>query len=237
MAERNAVMRLPSDFHPNRSPENWLLYECGDQALIRLRDRFKGVVYDLGCGEMPYRDWVLQFADRYIGVDWSSSLHELRADILADLNARLPIEDGVADTVMSLSVLEHLREPEMMLREAYRLLRPGGSLVLQVPFMWWVHEAPHDYFRFTRYGLEHLLRKAGFADIEVVANTGFWTMWVCKFNYQTTRLPRGPRMMRLGLLALLRLVWTIDQRIARWLDKRWKCDEETQAYTVCAKRP
>lgn len=237
MGERNVVRKRPSEFHPNRSPENWLLYECGDEVLVRLRDRFKGVVYDLGCGEMSYRGWVLQFADRYVGVDWSHSLHKLKADILADLNTPLPIEDGVADTVISFSVLEHLREPDMMLREAHRLLRPGGSIILQVPFMWWVHEAPHDYFRFTRYGLEHLFRKAGFVEIEVIANTGFWAMWVSKFNYQTTRLIRGPRILRLGIAATLRLVWIVDQCVARWLDKHWTCEEETQAYTVCAKRP
>lgn len=236
MAKSTSIPKGPSHFHPNRSPENWLLYECGDRALVELQDHFRGVVYDLGCGEMPYRSWVLQFADRYVGVDWSHSLHDVKADIFADLNARLPIEDGVADTVISFSVLEHLREPELMLIEAHRLLKPGGSIVLQVPFMWWVHEAPHDYFRFTRHGLEHLFRKAGFVDIEISANTGFWAMWVSKFNYQTTRLIRGPRALRLGIAAALRLAWFIDQHIARWLDKRWKCEEETQAYTVSARR-
>jgi hypothetical protein len=53
------------------------------------------------------------------GVDWSGTLHELKADILADLNEPLPIEDQVADTVVSLSVLEHLREPQTMLNEAF----------------------------------------------------------------------------------------------------------------------
>lgn len=237
MAERSAVLKRPSQFHPNRSPENWLLYECGDEALVRLQDRLKGSVYDLGCGEMPYRDWVLQFADRYVGVDWSNSLHKIKADILADLNEPLPIEDGVADVVLSFSALEHLREPETMVREAHRILKPGGSIVIQVPFMWWVHEAPHDYYRFTRFGLEYLLRKAGFTDIQVDANTGFWVMWVAKFNYQTTRLIRGPRILRFGVAIVLRIIWFMGQRAARLLDRRWKCEEETQAYTASARRP
>lgn len=230
-------MKGPSEFHPNRSPENWLLYDCGDQALARLSDRIRGTVYDLGCGEMPYRGWVLQFAERYVGVDWSHTLHELKADVVADLNAELPISDCVADTVISFSVLEHLREPDTMLKEAQRLLRPRGSIVLQVPFMWWVHEAPHDYFRFTRHGLEHLFRKAGFINVEVKANTGFWAMWVTKLNYQSTRLVRGPRPLRFFIGSVLRLVWFADQHIARWLDKRWVCEEETQGYTVSAIKP
>jgi len=237
MADCGMVPRRPSEFHPNRTLENWLLYDSGDEALVRLRDHLKGAVYDLGCGEMPYREWVLQFADRYVGVDWSDTLHELKADIIADLNDRLPIEDRVADSVISFSVLEHLREPETMLNEAYRLLKPGGAIVLQVPFMWWVHEAPHDYFRFTRYGLEHLFRKAGFVEVEIIANTGFWVMWVTKFNYQTRRLIRGPRLLRVGITAILWLVWIMDQITARWLDKYWKCEEETAGYTVSARKP
>src|SRR5258705_3003446 len=117
----------------------------------------------------------------------------MKADIVADLNQRLPIPDGVADTVVSFQVLEHLNEPQTMLDEAHRILAPGGCLVLAVPFQWWVHEAPHDYFRYTRFGLRHLLTKAGFSDVVVQETSGFWTTWLLKLNYQTVRLIRGPR--------------------------------------------
>lgn len=236
MAKAVAALKRPSEFHPNRTLENWVLYDSGDAGLIRLRAHLKGTVYDLGCGEMPYREWALQFADRYVGVDWSDTLHELKADVVADLNGPLPLEDGVADTVISCSVLEHLHEPETMLKEAYRILKPGGAIILQVPFMWWVHEAPHDYFRFTRYGLDRIFRKAGFLDVEVMANTGFWVMWVTKFNYQSTRLIRGPKALRYVVSILLKITWTLDQYVARWLDKRWICEEETAGYTVFAQK-
>lgn len=226
-----------SRHHTNRKAYNWLIYDTGDRFLQMFSSHFKGDLYDLGCGEMPYRNWFLQNADRYVGVDWSDTLHELKADIVADLNAPLPIKDMAADTVVSLSVMEHLREPQNMLKEAIRILKPGGSMILQVPFMWWVHEAPHDYYRYTCYGLKYMFEKAGFTDVEVMPQTGFWVMWTLKFNYQSTRFIRGPWPVRKLMAVLLRAIWELDQRIAPWLDKHWQCEGETAGYFVVAKKP
>ena len=90
-----------SQFHSNRKAYNWLVYDVGDRWLEKHADHYRGTVYDLGCGEAPYRDWFLQYADRYIGVDWSDSFHNTKADIVANLNEPLPIDDAVADTVLS----------------------------------------------------------------------------------------------------------------------------------------
>jgi SAM-dependent methyltransferase len=220
--------------HPNDKPYNFLIYKINLEFIDRFKKFYKGNLYDLGCGEMPYREWFLQYASTYTGVDWEKSLHNIGANIVADLNEPLPIEDGAADTVISLSVLEHLREPAMFLQETHRILKPGGVLVLQVPFMWWEHEVPHDYYRFTRYGLSYLLRKAGFATVEVHAQTGFWLMWILKFNYQTTRLIRGPRISRRVVTAMLEPIWLLAQHLARWLDRRWATEGETAAYFAVA---
>lgn len=222
--------------HTNNKPHNWLVYEINHEFLKRLSDNFRGHLYDLGCGEMPYKSWLLNYADHYTGVDWGSTLHELKADILADLNEPLPIESEVADTVMSLSVMEHLREPQVFLDEAHRILKPGGSMVLQVPFMWWVHEAPYDFYRYTRYGLQYMFEKAGFTEITIHPQTGFWVMWTLKFNYQTTRLVRGPWPIRKVMALLMRGIWAIDQRVAPWLDKYWKGEGETAGYFVVARK-
>lgn len=225
-----------SQNHSNRKPHNWLIYDVGDTWLTRFTDRYKGHLYDLGCGEMPYKNWLLTYADQYTGVDWGSTLHELKADILADLNDPLPIEGEVADTVISLSVMEHLREPQLFLNEAHRILKPGGAMVLQVPFMWWVHEAPYDFYRYTRYGLQYMFKKAGFTEVTIYPQTGFWVMWTLKFNYQTTRLVRGPWPVRKVMALLMRGIWAIDQRVALWLDKYWKGEGETAGYFVVARK-
>ena len=223
-----------SQAHPNRKAHNWLIYKVLDQGLEKFKSLYRGHLYDLGCGEMPYKDWLLGYASQYTGVDWGGTLHELKADIVADLNEPLPIESEVADTVVSFSVMEHLREPQGFLGEAYRILKPGGAMILQVPFMWWVHEAPHDYYRYTEYGLRYMFEKAQFTDISVHAQTGFWTMWTLKFNYQSNRLIRGPWLVRKLMTLLLRGVWAINQRIAPLLDKHWKSEGETAGYFVVA---
>jgi SAM-dependent methyltransferase len=223
-----------SRLHPNRRPYNWLIYDNGDSWLERFKDNCKGHLFDLGCGEMPYREWLLKYADSYTGVDWSGTQHELKADIIADLNKPLPIQDEVANTVISLSVMEHLQEPQLFLSEANRILKRGGSMILQVPFMWGVHEAPHDYFRYTRFGLQYLLEKAGFTGVQVYASTGFWTMWTLKFNYQTLRLIRGPVPFRKLISGFLHGLWSLNQRIAPRLDAYWKAEAETAGYFVVA---
>lgn len=119
-------MKISQD-HPNRKAHNWLIYDVSDSWLNELKEHFTGTLYDLGCGESPYKPWLLQHVDKYIGVDWSGSYHETTADIVANLNEPLPIENEVADTVLSLSVMEHLSEPQLMLTEANRILKPGGG--------------------------------------------------------------------------------------------------------------
>lgn len=165
------------------------------------------------------------------------SLHGIHADISAYLNLPLPVNSNVADHIVSFEVLEHLAEPCTMQSEAFRILKPGGSLTLSVQFQWWVHEAPLDYYRYTRYGLEHLLIKSGFVDVSNKPTTGFWTMWILKLNYQTTRLIRGNYPARILIRALLIPFWWVTQTIAPRLDHFWFDDRETTGYLVTARKP
>lgn len=132
--------------------------------------------------------------------------------------------------------MEHLCEPQSFLNEAYRILKPNGSIILQVPFMWKVHEAPYDYFRFTKFGLKHLFQRAGFRDIQVIEQSGFWITWVLKLNYFTAGRVRGPWLIRKPLAVLARLLWIVDQPIAKLLDRFSDSSEETCGYFVLAKK-
>lgn len=215
---------------------NWLVYRIANKLVQQRLPAFFGMVLDLGCGERPFESDILRHAASYIGMDWSQTLHDLRADVVGDANQPLPFQTGVFDHVVSFEVLEHLAEPDVMLREAYRVLKSGGELTLSVPFQWWVHEAPWDYQRFTRHGLEYHLRKAGFEEIFIHPRTGFWTMWILKINYQTTRLVRGPRPLRMLMRALLTPIWLANQSIAPWLDRLWPDERETAGYFATAQK-
>ena len=124
----------------NYLTHNWLAMSFNNKILKKNYKFIKGNVYDFGCGKRPYEEDILKIADKYIGVDWKNSLHDLKADIIADLNKLLPIESQVADTITSFQVMEHLCEPQSFLNEAYRILKPNCYIILTVPFQWWVHE-------------------------------------------------------------------------------------------------
>lgn len=223
--------------HSNRRAYNWLAYQNFDFFLEKFIPRYKGVLYDLGSGESPYKDFFLQHADSYVAIDWGGSYHDTSADIDADLNKPLPVKSDTADTVVSLSVMEHLHEPQTMLNEAFRILKPGGCIVLQVPWQWWVHEAPYDFFRYTPFGLKHLFGKAGFVDVVVEPQCGFFSMWLLKFNYFSLRFIRGPGPMRLAIKAMLMPIWYLNQKIAPFLDKLDKdWAAETSGYFVTASK-
>jgi SAM-dependent methyltransferase len=121
-----------------------------------------GAVLDVGCGRKPYRP--LTRATRYVGVDLDTPATRAlaAADVYYD-GRRLPFPDASFDAVLCSQVLEHVFTPEEFLREIRRVLRPGGVLLLAVPFAWDEHEQPQDFARYSSFGLRALLERNGFA--------------------------------------------------------------------------
>lgn len=134
-------------------------------ALQRVLSNFAcGSLLDLGCGRAPlfaqYRDLVTEV----VCVDWVNSAHDSsHVDIAADLNLPIPIDADRFDTVLLTDVLEHIAAPEDLLGETRRVLRTGGYLIGSVPFLYRLHEEPHDHYRYTIHALRRLATKHGFA--------------------------------------------------------------------------
>jgi SAM-dependent methyltransferase len=133
-------------------------------------------VLDAGAGEGRYARCFS--SQRYCGVDlavgdktWDYS----RLDAIADL-ACLPFASGCFDAAIHIVTLEHVREPGCVLRELSRTLAPAGRLLVIAPQEWEVHQAPHDYYRYTRYGLEYLLRQAGLVETEIHPVGGYFRL-------------------------------------------------------------
>lgn len=223
--------------HTNRKAHNWLIYDIGDSYLKKYSTFYKGDLYDLGCGEAPFKEFFLRFADSYTGVDWTKTLHDSKADIVSDFNKKIELDDEVADTLISISVMEHLCEPQVFLNESYRILKKDGYFILQVPWQWWIHEEPHDYFRYTPYGLKYMFEKSGFHDVKVEATSGFFTTCILKMNYFSLNFIRGPKFIRWVIKGLLNIIWYLSQNSAPYLDKldkNWQA--ETQGYFVLARK-
>lgn len=230
-------MIKPSEFHSNKKSYNWLIYDISDKWLESYSKYYKGTLVDLGCGEAPHKNYFLQYADEYIGVDWTKTLHNSKADIISNLNKKIELEDNFADTIISLSVMEHLCEPQIFLNESYRILKNDGTIILGVPWMWWIHEAPHDYFRYTPYGLKYMFEKAGYKDIQIQPTTGFFTMWFLKMNYFSLKWIKGSKIRKTLMKMLLIPFWYTSQKLAPWLDNKhrgWSL--ESAGFFVVAKK-
>jgi len=146
--------------------------------LAEIAGGITGHLLDLGCGAKPYRK-VFSKVSSYVGIDLPATISanhmEKRADVYGEIG-RLPFCDACFDAVLSTQVLEHVPVPATVVLEAARVLRPGGTILLTIPFVAAEHEEPHDYFRFTRYGMQSLLEQNGFEAVAVKKQFGFWSM-------------------------------------------------------------
>lgn len=136
------------------------------RALIA--EHARGRVLDVGCGHMPFRGDALRVADVYEGFDVERRTEGVTH--VGNAEAMPEIPSASYDTVFSFEVLEHLPHPQRAVAEMARVLRPGGVLLVSVPHLSRLHEEPHDYFRYTVYGLRTMLGDAGL-EVERVAPT------------------------------------------------------------------
>jgi len=139
-----------------------------------IRRYVRGRTLDVGAGKLAWRDLISQHSTAYISGDLNREHADL--DVLFDATKEYPFADAVFDTVFCCSVLEHVKEPWRALAEMWRILTPGGTLIISVPFVFYLHGQPHDYYRFTRYGVAYLAERAGFNTEKLVANGGITTL-------------------------------------------------------------
>lgn len=138
-----------------------------------LAQHARGVLVELGGGRMPYYALYRTLVAETWCTDWPQSLHEqAHADFFSDLNAGLPLRSESADTLLAADVLEHIYRPQALLAEMFRVLKPGGTALVNTPFLYWVHEAPHDYFRYTQHAWARMAADAGFEALRVDAIGG-----------------------------------------------------------------
>ncbi len=130
-----------------------------------LAQHIKGKTIDIGCGLKPYQRYCL--STEYIGLEIDST--ENRKANAADYyynGLTFPFDNDVFDSAMASQVFEHVFNPDEFFSEIYRVLKPGGMVLLTTPFIWNEHEQPFDYARYSSFGLTALIEKHGFEIVE-----------------------------------------------------------------------
>lgn len=138
----------------------WLLGQgLKQEGLMR---QARGQILDIGCADR-WLESVLPAGCHYVGLDYpptGAALYHAKPDVFADA-AALPFPAGSFDTVVLFEVLEHVERPRQALMEAARILKSQGRLLLTMPFLYPIHDEPHDYQRYTKYGLAREADRAG----------------------------------------------------------------------------
>jgi SAM-dependent methyltransferase len=176
-------------------------------------------VLDAGSGEGPYAHHFKRH--KYCGVDlavgdtnWDYS----NLDAVADLTA-LPFRPSVFDAALNIVTLEHLREPARALAEIARAIVPNGKFLLAAPQDWEVHQAPNDYFRYTRYGLAYLLETAGFEVLEIRPAGGFFRLLARRLLNGLQFFAGGVRWLAFIPAAIILVPPALALPLLDWLDR------------------
>ena len=216
-------------FHPQ-----WFALKDERPNLEASCAQLHGTVLDVGCAEGKPKAFLPSEAS-YIGLDYYSTAtdwYKTRPDVFGDAQA-LPFADNSIDHALLLDVIEHIPEPDRSLAELYRILKPGGSLTLQVPFLYPLHDDPLDFHRWTRHGLRRAAARHGFSvndeiaighPIETAALNGNIALSKTIINWLTGRNP-----LALSVLVLPFLILTVN--CSAWLLARLSRQDDMMPHT------
>lgn len=157
--------------YPERYGINQLVVFASNEVAAGAR------LVDAGGGSSSYRRYFSKV--EYISMDFAKPGHGYdysNLNIIGDLTS-IPLKDNSVDAILCTQVLEHVSEPKEVLAEFSRVLKPGGQLFLSAPQGWPLHGEPDDFYRYTSYGLRHLLKVNGFQVVFIKPIGGFfWFM-------------------------------------------------------------
>ncbi len=189
--------------------QNAALYEDMEPLVAKYAG---GRALDLGAGQLAWKELLDRHVREYISGDLVPGPRGL--DVILDVTAGLPFADGSFDTVFCCSVLEHTVEPWQAFSEMRRVLSPRGVAVLSVPFVFPLHDEPHDYYRFTLYGVKYLAQQTGFEIEKIVVNGGLF-----HFFLNLPSAVMSTISVSLGACALIRPFTRFWLALARKLDR------------------
>lgn len=140
------------------------------QQIKKFGHYIKGKTLDVGAGDFNRYQKFFQSSE-YIKMDVRTNGN---ADLIGSAD-EIPEKDGNFDSVVSTQVFEHLKNPDQAAREISRVLKPGGHVLITVPQWNELHEEPHDYYRYTKYGIAEIFERNGFKTVLCDQRGGFFT--------------------------------------------------------------
>ena len=157
----------------------------------------KGRLLDVGCGKMPYREYILRHSGvtEYIGLDIENALaydNNVKPDVTWD-GKDMPFPENNFDCIIGTELLEHCFNPDITIKEIYRVLKPQGIFFFTVPFIWNLHEVPYDAFRYTPFTLKKIFERTGFENISIKAHGGWHTSMAQMIGLWTNRSAMNSR--------------------------------------------
>jgi SAM-dependent methyltransferase len=205
----------------------------------------RGRVLDVGCGAQPYRA-LLNASVEYLGIDTVDAAEHFGYAMpdtrLFVPGAPWPVDDASIDVVLATETMEHVPDPVAFLKDAVRVLAPGGTVILTVPFAARWHFIPHDYWRYTPSSLALLLRKVGLQRPRVYARGNAGTVACYKAMAPILSLlfgpePSIPRRAVRALGGLVAAPLLVPLSVVANLSLRGRGGDDTLGYTVIADAP
>lgn len=167
--------RLNADLRdsPERKFLSPIIFNQYVTTLPLIKEYAQGDLIDLGCGYMPFRPYVRDQVSAYEGIDVFSYSDDIT--YIGDIQEMSFIDNEKYDTALCLEVLEHISDVMKALDEIHRILKPNAILILSVPHLSRIHDAPNDYYRFTEFGISKLLERSGFHLIRLTKTGGLFS--------------------------------------------------------------
>lgn len=193
----------------------WLAVKDLRSDLRSICPTLKGSVLDVGCGDKPYASCFNPGVVQYLGLDVVQSPG---VDVVADENEPWPLAGSTADVVLCSQVLEHVPNLDNVLDSIHGVLKPGGFLLVTVPFIYNFHGEPRDFRRFSAEGIRQIFANQ-YEIIEVrlqgAAGSSLGTLLL---NWLDTILNKW-RVSRLlkGVLMPLWISFCLTVNVAGWL--------------------
>lgn len=168
---------FPKNLRLRFNPRRYAIETFVKASATKLKSGSK--VLDAGAGPCPYK-YMFAHCD-YEATDFVDP-HKI-LDFTCSLDA-IPKKNNTYEAILSTEVLEHVEYPQKVINESHRVLKKGGKLFLTTPQQYMLHQKPYNFYYFTRYGLESLLKNAGFTSYTIRPMGGyFWTLGdLIKFN-------------------------------------------------------